>query len=90
MTSGWNRLRLRHRYVRPVARAVACLALIAALATRPAAAPAAERLPIDVPPVASDPSVKYDYDLVFVRAPRGTDKHKVFWVPNHPILALLR
>jgi hypothetical protein len=31
------------------------------------------RLSIDPPAIASDRSVKYDYDIVYVRAPRRTD-----------------
>jgi hypothetical protein len=35
---------------------------------------------VNVPPIASDKSVKYDYDIVYVRAPRAGDKvHKRFY-----------
>jgi hypothetical protein len=35
---------------------------------------------VNVPPIATDPSVKYDYDIVYVRAPRAGDKvHKRFF-----------
>jgi Hydrazine synthase alpha subunit middle domain len=37
-------------------------------------------LNVNVPPIASDKSVKYDYDIVYVRAPRAGDKvHKRFY-----------
>src|SRR5688572_1142101 len=33
-----------------------------------------------VPPISADPSVRYDYDIVYVRAPRaGDEKHKRFY-----------
>src|SRR5262249_30612237 len=38
--------------------------------------------PIDVnpKPIASDPTVKYDYDIVYVRAPRPDgDKQQIYW-----------
>jgi hypothetical protein len=35
---------------------------------------------VSVPPIASDKSVRYDYDIVYVRAPRAGDKvHKRFY-----------
>ena len=39
------------------------------------------RDPIDmhVPPISSDKSVKYDYDIVYVRAPRKGDKTNTKW-----------
>src|SRR5207249_506832 len=37
-------------------------------------------LNVNVPPIASDKSVKYDYEIVYVRAPRAGDKvHKRFY-----------
>jgi hypothetical protein len=41
----------------------------------------AEPVPIKVnpKPVASDPSIKYDYDIVFVRAPRLGDDRQTSW-----------
>src|SRR5262245_59760832 len=37
-------------------------------------------LNVNVPPIASDKSIKYDYDIVYVRAPRAGDKvHKRFY-----------
>src|SRR5436305_45738 len=56
---------------------VTLLASLSASATAFAAAPAADDGPpkrplrIDPAPIASDPSVKYDYDIVYVRAPRS-------------------
>src|SRR5262245_37210023 len=37
--------------------------------------------PVDVEPkpIASDPSVKYDYDIVYVRAPRRGDDRQIIW-----------
>src|SRR5262249_45811867 len=67
---------------------LSALGLCAALAPWPAAArpqPDKERLylePVDVkvPPIASDKTVKYDYDIVYVRAKRAGDKvHKRFY-----------
>lgn len=53
------------------------LVVTAAFAQRPADAPG----PIDIrpKPVASDPSVKFDYDLVYVRAPRKGDAVGTNW-----------
>src|SRR5262245_4184825 len=35
---------------------------------------------VAVPPIATDKSVRYDYDIVYVRAPRaGDEKHKRFY-----------
>ncbi|MBI3857170.1 MAG: FecR domain-containing protein, partial [Planctomycetes bacterium] len=39
-----------------------------------------EPIKVEVPPIASDPSVKYDYDIVYVRARRAGDEvHKRFY-----------
>src|SRR4051794_26737305 len=87
MTMGWDRPRLRGRFCCPFPAALACLVLAImplAVARSAKAAPAAEKLPIDVPPVASDPAVKIDYDIVYVRAPRGTEKNKVYWANTEP------
>ena len=63
------------------------LALVAlSLIVSPAAAQDDEQLfpaPIDVrvPHISTDKSVKYDYDIVYVRAPRAGDKvHKRFYL----------
>jgi hypothetical protein len=38
-------------------------------------------LRVDVPHISSDPSVRYDYDIVYVRAPRAGDQvHKRFYL----------
>jgi hypothetical protein len=45
--------------------------------------------PIDVnpPPIASDKTVKYDYDIVYVRAPRKGDKGRTTWTEiAHPAM----
>lgn len=67
-------------------RATRFVALAALLAWIAAGAAAAEKetfrgpLNIQISPVASDPSVRYDYDIVYVRALRaGDDKHKRFY-----------
>src|SRR5580765_5760050 len=39
-----------------------------------------QKLNVNPPPIAQDPSVKYDYDIVYVRARRAGDKvHKRFY-----------
>jgi len=40
-----------------------------------------ERKPINVdpPPIASDATIKYDYDIVYVRAPRRGDDQHILW-----------
>ena len=39
-----------------------------------------EPIKVEVPPIASDPSVKYDYDIVYVRAHRAGDEiHKRYY-----------
>jgi hypothetical protein len=39
-----------------------------------------ERLRLDIPPVATDRAIRYDYDIVYVRAKRAGDKvHKRFY-----------
>jgi hypothetical protein len=61
------------------------LILLAGLAAVPVAGQEKEKLYLDpinvkVPPIASDRSVRYDYDIVYVRAPRAGDKvHKRFY-----------
>jgi hypothetical protein len=39
----------------------------------------ARPLNINPPPIASDPSVRYDYDIVYVRAPRQGDDKQIAW-----------
>ena len=68
-----------------------CLSLsLAAAALATTSAPAAqnrvddelfrETLQLNPPPIASDPSVKYDYDIVYVRARRAGDEiHKRYY-----------
>jgi hypothetical protein len=60
--------------------------VLAALLLCPVVAPAQEeplfkeKLNVIVPPVGSDPSVKIDYDIAYVRAPRAGDEvHKRFF-----------
>src|SRR4051794_34898137 len=75
MTKAPPRPLLWKSYAFGVAASISLAAALAALVRSPAdaiAAPPPERLPINVPSVASDPSVRFDYDLVYVRAPRGT------------------
>jgi hypothetical protein len=48
------------------------------------AGPEEERFPnsinVTVPPIATDPLVRYDYDIAYVRAPRaGDERHKRFY-----------
>jgi Hydrazine synthase alpha subunit middle domain len=53
-------------------------ALIAAITV---AGPEAKPRPLDVkpPPLVSDRSVRYDYDIVYVRAPRHGDNKQIAW-----------
>lgn len=45
------------------------------------------RLDVNPPPVASDKSIKYDYDIVYVRAPRYGDTKRPGWAEfSNPIL----
>src|SRR4029077_15612919 len=39
----------------------------------------AGRLDVQPRPIRTDASVKYDYDIVFVRAPRRGDDEQIFW-----------
>jgi len=40
-----------------------------------------EPVNVEVPPISSNPSIRYDYDIVYVRAPRAGDKvHKRFYL----------
>src|SRR5438105_15629133 len=42
---------------------------------------------VKVPPIAGDKTVKYDYDIVYVRAPRRGDKGRTIWTEiAHPAL----
>jgi hypothetical protein len=46
-----------------------------------------ENLGVEVPPISSDLSVGYDYDLVYVRAPRSGDMEGSLWPEiAHPAL----
>jgi hypothetical protein len=64
-------------------RALFPLATLAALAALAAADPPARLYPgtlrMDPPPVASDRSVRYDYDIVYVRAPRRSPDGRARW-----------
>jgi len=56
--------------------------LVLPVAAQPKQKPKLYLDPIDVkvPPIASDKTIKYDYDIVYVRAPRAGDKiHKRFY-----------
>src|SRR3954469_11534460 len=63
------------------------LALSLLLATLALAAPPSDppqrlykgALNMEPPPIASDPSVKYDYDIVYVRAPRREKDGRARW-----------
>jgi hypothetical protein len=43
------------------------------------------KLNVDPPPIAGDKSVKYDYDIVYVRTPRDPKKKMMFAEANHPV-----
>src|SRR5262249_25114934 len=49
------------------------------VATQARDANTAKRLSNDPPHVSSDPSVKYNYDIVYVRAPRHGDERRTDW-----------
>src|SRR5262245_54942194 len=62
----------------------ACLTLATLLAMLPAALaqkdkPAPKPLNINPPHISTDKSVKYDYDIVYVRAPRYGDEKRPGW-----------
>lgn len=71
---------------------LACVALsVVFLAPSSAQKPNDERflkdLNVTPPPIATDKSVKYDYDIVYVRAPRRGDKGRTTWTEiAHPAL----
>ena len=44
-----------------------------------------ERLNVNPPPISTDKSVKYDYDIVYVRAPRKGDDKPQPAGPRSPI-----
>ena len=79
--------------MKPLSRAVVLLLAASALGTLGARALAAEERrypdPIDlsVPAISADKSVRYDYDIVYVRAPRRGDKARSYWAEiAHPTL----
>ena len=79
-------MKFRHAFLLSLAAAVAALAA--------AAAPAddkeplfPQRLNVNPPPIASDKTVRYDYDIVYVRAPRKGDDAPSQWTEiAHPAL----
>lgn len=63
--------------------------VVAALQSTSAAQPEIDAgdLDVEVPPIASDKSVRYDYDIVYVRSPRGGDADHSLWSEiAHPAL----
>jgi len=58
--------------------AIALTATLAALPTLAQKEPARE-LKVTPPPIASDKAVKYDYDIVYVRAPRHGEEKRTKW-----------
>ena len=79
-------MKIRHAFLLALAAAVAALAA--------AAAPAddkeplfPERLNVKPPPISSDKTVRYDYDIVYVRTPRKGDDAPSRWAEiAHPAL----
>src|SRR5580700_1761877 len=59
------------------------LAIALLLCASTAAFAALEKTPrvvnVNPPPIATDASVKYDYDIVYVRAPRKGDNKQIAW-----------
>jgi hypothetical protein len=46
-----------------------------------------DKLDVEPPHISTDKSVKYDYDLVYIRAPRNGDKAPSMWTEiAHPAL----
>src|SRR4030095_8997042 len=43
------------------------------------------RLDVNPPPIASDRSVNYDYDIVYVRVPRDVERKMMFAEANFPV-----
>src|SRR4051812_24812844 len=63
------------------------VALVSIAFSRPASAAEqkARTIAINPAPIASDKSVKYDYDIVYVRAPRRADGKEINWAEfGHP------
>src|SRR5438552_1074015 len=52
---------------------------LAAVAAIQAGQPPSSPLSVEPRPIATDKSVKYDYDIVYVRAPRYGDKKYTIW-----------
>jgi hypothetical protein len=55
------------------------LVLVPVLAQEKKDKPAPKQIDINPPPIASDKSVKYDYDIVYVRQPRYGDEKRPGW-----------
>jgi len=74
-----------------VAGSLLALAFINALASAAAVANKEELFPdpvdLNVPHISTDKSVRYDYDIVYVRAPRHGDRARSYWAEiAHPTL----
>src|SRR5262249_53659620 len=69
----------------PAAACVAAAVLFQALAGGPPEKRYAGRLNVDPPSVKTDRSVKYDYDIVYVRTPRNVGRKMMFAEANHPV-----
>src|SRR4051812_47333835 len=59
--------------------AILLLPLVAALAAPPASEKYLGPISIEPPPIASDKTVTYDYDIVYVRAPRREADGRSKW-----------
>jgi hypothetical protein len=91
ITMRWRRpVRASHEQLETTMRVPGTLTLLLStvLASSVLAADDAKYLDpigLNVPPIASDKSVRYDYDIVYVRAPRYGDGGKTTWTEvSHP------
>src|SRR5262249_38306977 len=66
---------------------LAAAVVLTAVAAEPREQLYLDRLNVDPPHVSTDPNVKYDYDIVYVRAPRKGDRGRTVWAEiAHPAL----
>jgi hypothetical protein len=71
---------MRHASFLALAIVTPLLAVLPAGSQEKKPQPYLDPIDVKVPPIATDKSIKYDYDIVYVRAPRAGDKvHKRFF-----------
>jgi len=80
-------LRLSIKYALLLGILLSALGFGMALAQKPAPPSFLGPINVNVPPIATDKTIKYDYDIVYVRAPRKGDKGRTIWTEiAHPAL----